>query len=124
MTTKHRRGRDPEQHIVHASAAEANRYTGLHGELTLVVNNDQIVALRAHDGINPGGAVFTAVPTPTRITAEANTTVVVEHNMGLPPMVTAIGQDGSEVRPIAIGHTDTAVLMTFEDAGDYTIILR
>ena len=57
MTTKQRRGRDPEQHEIIVGLPNAARHIGLVGELTAVADPEtgDIVSIRFHNGTLPGG---------------------------------------------------------------------
>jgi len=62
MTTKMRRGRDPEQNEVLQAGAQANNYTGLLGQITATRSGQFMVGLAVHDGATPGGFVVPLAP--------------------------------------------------------------
>lgn len=143
MTTKVHRGRDPEQHVVHATRAEADRFKGMHGEITLVADGTtdpgSIVELRAHNGVKYGGFAIPltdsgATPTPLPVsrvvppmavtTTGADEAVVVEHGLGYFPMVQVLDNTGLPVAAPIQHHDDQSLSVTIAAAGDYEIILR
>lgn len=108
MTTKIRRGRDPEQHVVHSSKAEADKFIGLLGEISLVRDGLSIVELRAHDGSTPGGAAQSlraaanigaglpsrVVVPPLTVTTDGAGVVTVHHQLGYFPIVQVLDVSG------------------------------
>lgn len=145
MTTKVNRGRDPEQHLVHGSRAEADKYKGMHGEITLVADGtgdrSAIIELRVHNAIVYGGFIIPLLPaqevaapltvaravTPLPVTTTGvNEVVVVTHELGYTPMVQVINSvNNTVVNNLVIEHHDTSSLsVTIPAAGSYEILLR
>lgn len=118
MTTKFRRGRDPEQHVLHAGRTEANRFKGSHGELTFVASGvspspKAIVELRAHNGLDNGGygvqmraasdpklLLEQAVVYPElTVTVPATGHFIVVHDLGYRPLIQFIDPTSHELLP-------------------------
>lgn len=129
MTTKQRRGRDPEQHVVHAGIADANRFKGMHGELTFVAaatedNPRAIVQARLHNGLDNGGFVLQTIPatSPSSVLPpavvfpateielpaedEGEGSVVIEHGLGYLPLIQLVSSAGDIL--LAVPSTITA----------------
>ena len=103
MTTKQRRGRDPEQHEIIVGLPNAARHVGLVGELTAVADPEtgDIVSIRFHNGTLPGGypvpvggpgagATPPATILPATDFSEAappEAGVVIAHNLGYWPIL-------------------------------------
>lgn len=140
MTTKMHRGRDPEQHMVQSSA-EAATHVGKHGEITLERESAEgaIIALRAHNGYDKGGARV-ALEDPASVAGmlpnakvlapleyealTAGDVFTIHHQLGYEPMVLVIDEDG-RYADVAIVHDDEEnVSITFADAGLYKVQLR
>ena len=142
MTTKIRRGRDPEQHVVHNSLAEADLFVGLHGEISLVQDYEGITQLRAHDGHTPGGAVFisaasalaatfparVALP-PLAITVDDSGVFTVQHELGYKPFVQVLTSTGAVFGAAVMHDDDENLTLTFDPAPaagtteDYTVFI-
>ena len=142
MTTKIRRGRDPEQHIVHNSPEEADLFIGLHGEISLVQDEDGITQLRAHDGYTAGGAVFipaaselaeifparVALP-PLDITVDDSGVFTIQHELGYKPIVQVLTAAGAVVAVQLLHDDDENLTLTFDPAPaagtteDYTVFI-
>lgn len=143
MTTKMRRGRDPEQHVVHTSVAQANAFKGLHGELTFLADGagaeSPIIEIRAHDGLRYGGysipvtpaaavpapmPVARAVaPVPVTTTADSEA-VVIAHELGYYPMVQVLKADGTPGVVTLEHHDAQSLTLVIATAGIYAVYLR
>lgn len=143
MTTKLRRGRDPEQHELVFSGPAAKRYVGLAGQVTLIADADtgQIVGLLASDGMTSGGFVAPLIPSTDVkaalglsyavpvITASlvADTGYPIEHGLGYSPMVQILSSAGLDITStiaIAFTDTDTVTLTSTVDLADVKVLLR
>lgn len=148
MTTKHRRGRDPEQHVVHAGMADANRFKGSHGELTFVAEavsadmSRQIIQMRAHNGLDAGGFVVPLVPASSprallpgavvypkvAVTLVEATPLTVQHDLGYWPLVQVVDPaTGTVVADVEIVHSlvdDNSFTVESETAGDFELLIR
>lgn len=140
-----RRGRDPEQHLVHESRAAADRYKGMHGELTFVAEGNEegaaLVEIRAHNGLQYGGFSVPVVQArdnlastlplarvvpPIEVTTTVDPEVVpISHELGYFPIVQVLDNTGQVVPGALIVHDDAEnVSVTIPTAGDYTVVLR
>lgn len=111
MTTKLRRGRDPEQHeLVETPAVDS--YTGLCGQIVGEFNpsTGEILALRIMDGIHAGGyrvpvsfsqSAVAKLPVAKIVTLTAVDLPVgnfnIEHMLGYSPMVQILDSTGADV---------------------------
>lgn len=142
MTTKVRRGRDPEQHVVHNSPVEAGQFVGMHGEVSLVQDNDGITQLRAHDGRTSGGAIFFAATTalaanfpprialpPLEITVDDSGIFTIHHQLGYKPIVQVLTPAGVMVGAQVVHNDVENLTLTFSPAPaagtteDYTVFI-
>ena len=135
-----RRGRDPELHEIHIDIAAANEYTGQHGELTFVADEDgNIIQLRAHNGQKKGGfavpmapgnvmvaAAMRVVLPPVEITVPAGGSMTVRHALGYFPDVQMISSLGEIMSfgDLSVTHDDVENV-TFANAGatDLTLLV-
>lgn len=137
MTTKRERGRDPEQHVVHAGYDQANIFIGMHGQITGIadVNSDDpkaIVELRFHDGITPGGhtvplipavttprspLTFASVPPEFEVGPEGSLTI--HHELGYRPLVQVLAM-GTVVAPQIMTSNGTTTLTVAGPASNAT----
>jgi hypothetical protein len=144
MTTKMRRGRDPEQHVVVAEGPQADNYLGLHGELVFVRDEEYNIykGIQLHDGTTKGGSISIMVPTdgdgPLRIagvppagniSAEEPGSFTFIHGLGYPPLVQIVNADGLEVtNDLTISHSEELDSITVEvgedQEGDYLVLMR
>lgn len=124
MTTKRERGRDPEQHVVHAGYAQANIYIGMHGQITGVADVDAddpkaIVELRFHDGITQGGHMVPLIPAvetprspltfasvPPEFAVASGATLVIHHELRYRPLVQVLSAAGVVVAPTRLEAVD------------------
>ena len=136
MTTKRERGRDPEQHVVHASRAEANAFTGMHGQLTFVAGIDvadakAILEARAHNGLKPGGYIVPMIPSeevrspltfasvPPNFVAPAMDDLLISHELGYIPLVQVLDAVGNIV-PMDLITANTATTSVAGPASNNT----
>ena len=142
MSTKIRRGRDPEQHVVHNSPEAADLFVGLHGEISLVQDEDGITQLRAHDGYTAGGAVFIPVASelaatfparvalpPLDITVDDSGVFTIQHELGYKPIVQVLTATGAVFGAAVMHDDDENLTLTFDPAPaagtteDYTVFI-
>lgn len=125
MTTKRERGRDPEQHLIHAGYAQANIFIGMHGQITGVadvIEDDPkaIVELRFHDGITPGGHMIPLIPAvltprspltfasvPPEFSVAAGSAITIHHELGYRPLVQVLSSIGFVVPQSALQMVNT-----------------
>lgn len=140
-----RRGRDPENHLIHENRSAADNYKGMHGELTFLADGTgdtaTVVEIRAHNGLTYGGFSIPLVPSRDSVpallpvarvvppipvtTTTAPEVVPISHELGYFPLVQVLDENGQVVADALIVHDDDENLsITLPLAGDYTIILR
>lgn len=140
-----RRGRDPEQHLIHENRAAADAFKGMFGEITGVAEGEgegaYIAELRFHNGVTYGGfaipltAALPEVPASLTVAravdpVEVTTTgpdeaVAINHDLGYLPIVQVLNDvDDSIVAASVQHHDEQNVTVTIPLAGDYTILLR
>ena len=138
MTTKRERGRDPEQHVVHAGYAQANIYIGMHGQITGiadVIGDDPkaIVELRFHDGITPGGHMIPLIPAvltprspltfasvPPEFIVDSGQSLTINHELGYYPLVQVMNENGGILPMHELSVVDGPLVMLSGQASNGT----
>jgi hypothetical protein len=119
MSKQKGRGRDPIRAEKHTTA-QANAYTGMDGEISLVDNGSGIVGARLHDGQLLGGSPVNAAPAGSAARAYPGAAVVpqsdvtlvsatpftITHNLGYFPLVQVL-QDSNDtvLTDVTVIHT-------------------
>lgn len=140
-----RRGRDPEQHLIHENRTAADAFKGMFGEITGVAEGAgegaNIAELRFHNGVTYGGFAIPLAPAlppvpssipvaravePVEVTTTgANEAVAINHDLGYLPIVQVIDDSDNSVVDAKVQHHDEQnVTVTIPLAGDYVIVLR
>lgn len=138
--TKHRLGRDPELHQIHDSIAEADRYIGKPGEITLVRESPvtPLVQMRCHDGLVPGGYVTTLVAAnsvaalapdakalPGIVIPLGNEPTNIMHGLGYNPSIEVVAEDGGYSVMYMVQYVDNMnIALSTLEGGTFTVFLR
>lgn len=136
MTTKIRRGRDPEQNETIFAGANAKSWIGLHGQLAMRVDPDtnEPTGIVMSDSTTPGGFVIelqkaTGVKanlpvsygvTLTDVQLAYNVPLPIHHNLGYIPQVQVFG----EIEPGLLGDVTQVLYFTLPDLNTMTIMSR